>query len=107
MLSSRKFEVSDMIYQMHSTTLRNTEYRVWTALGTSTNHYKYSELDPIHGSGQDAGSLGRTWFYTSAPIMSTLDKHEEGCKIFSPDKKIKWKKVIIGFVDDKRQYAND
>ena len=39
--------------------------------------------------------------------MSTLDKHEEGCTIISPDKKIKWKQVIKGFVDDKRQYAND
>ena len=39
--------------------------------------------------------------------MSTLDKHEEGCTIISPDKKIQWKTVIVGCVDDKRQYAND
>ena len=39
--------------------------------------------------------------------MSTLDKYEEGCTIISPDNKIQWEKIIIDFVDDKRQYAND
>jgi len=58
MLSSRKFEVPYKIYQMHSATLRNTEYRVQTALDTSTHHYTHSESDPIHGNGQYAGSSG-------------------------------------------------
>ena len=35
MLTSRKFEVPDNIYQIHSVTLCNTEYRVQTSLGTS------------------------------------------------------------------------
>ena len=39
--------------------------------------------------------------------MSALDKNEEGCTIVSSDKTSKWEKAIIGFVDDKRQYAND
>ena len=77
---------------MYSATLRNTEYRVQTALGTSTNHYKHSESDPVHGNGQGVGSSGSNWVYISVPIMSTLDKHEEGCTIVSPDKKIKWGK---------------
>ena len=92
---------------MYSATLRNTEYRVQTALGTSTNHYKHSDSYSIHGNGQGAKFLGTNWVYISVPIMSTLDKHEEDCTIVSPDKKIKWEKVIIGFVNDKRQYAND
>ena len=107
MLSSRKFEVPDQICKIHSATLSNTEYRAQTALGTSTNHYKHSESYPIHGNGQSAGSSGTNWVCISVPIMSTLDKHEEGCTMVSPDKKIKWEKVSIGFVDDKRQYAND
>ena len=58
MLNSRKFEVPDKICQMQSTTLRNTEYRVQIALGTSTQYYKHSATDPIHGNGQGARSSG-------------------------------------------------
>ena len=39
--------------------------------------------------------------------MNTLDENEEGCTIISPDKTIKWERAIIGFVDDKREYANN
>ena len=91
MLSSRKFEVLDKICQMYSATIRNTEYRVQTSLSTSTHHYKHSESDSIHGNGQGAEFSGTNWVYIRLPIMSTLDKHEEGCKIVSPDKKSKWK----------------
>ena len=99
MLTSRKFEVPDKICQIHSDTL-HTEYRVKTALGTSNQYYKHSNSVPIHGNGQGAGSSGTVLVYISVPIMSTLDNHEEGCTIISPDKKIQWKKVIVGFVDD-------
>ena len=61
----------------------------------------------MYGIGQGAESSGTNWVYIIVVIMSTLDKHEKGCTIVSPDKKIKWEKVIIGFVDDKRHYAND
>ena len=107
MLNSRKFEGPDKISQMYSTTLHNIEYRVQTVLDTSTNHYKHSELYHIHGNGQGTGSSGTNWVYISIPIISSLDKHKEGCIIVSSDKNFKWEKVIIGFVDDKRQYAND
>ena len=99
--------IENIYYIVFSAALRNTEYRAQTSLDTSTNHYKHSESDSIYGNGQGAGSLGTNWVYISVLIMSTLYKHEEGCTIVSPDKKIKWEKVIIGFVDDKRQYAND
>ena len=40
-------------------------------------------------------------------MTSSLEKQNKGCTILSPDNSIKWKKTIIGFVDDKRQYTND
>ena len=92
MLSILKFEVPDNIYLMHAATPHNTEYRIQTALGTSTNHHEHSESDPIHGNSQGAWSLGTNWVYISIPIMSTSNKHEEGCTLVSPDKKIKRKK---------------
>ena len=39
--------------------------------------------------------------------MSTLDKHNKGCTIISPDNSIKWKETIIDLINDKRQYIND
>ena len=88
MLNSRKFEVPDKICKVYSATLQNTEYRVQTALDISKQSYSHSELYAIHGNGQGAGSSGTVWVYISVSIMSTLDKHEEGCTIISPDKKI-------------------
>ena len=91
MLSSRKFKVLDKIYNIHSTTLHNTEYRVQTALGSSQNHYKNSLSSSLHGNDQDSGSSGTNWVYISVPIMSTLEKQNKGYTIISPDKKISWK----------------
>ena len=54
MLSILKFEVPDNIYLMHAATPHNTEYRIQTTLGTSTNHHEHSESDPIHGNSQGA-----------------------------------------------------
>ena len=92
MLTSRKFEVPDKIRKIYSATLRNTKYRVQTALGVSKQFYTHSEFEPIHGNEQGARLSGTVWVYISVPIMSTLDKHEEGCTIISSDKTIKWKK---------------
>ena len=107
MLNSRKFEVLDKVYHMNSTTLYNTEYWVQIILGTSTQYYKHFNSDPIHGNGQGSESTKKNWVHIIVPIMSTLDKNEEGCIIISSDKKIKWEKIIVRCVDDKRKYAND
>ena len=106
-LNSRKFVVPDKICQIYSSTFRSTEYRIQTVLGTSTQHCKHTTSDPIHGNDQGEGSSGTNWVYVRVPIMGNLDRNEEGCTIISPDKNIKWEKVILEFIDDKRQYTND
>ena len=40
-------------------------------------------------------------------MMKVIEKKCEGCQMNSPDKKLQWIKHILGFVDDKRQYANE
>ena len=40
-------------------------------------------------------------------MMEALEQLKKGCILMSPNKQITWKKTIIGFVDDKRQYTND
>ena len=54
-LHSRRFEISDKVCKIHSTTLRNIQYRVQTALGITSCHYQITPHAPIHGSGQGAG----------------------------------------------------
>ena len=39
-------------------------------------------------------------------MMDTIEQNCEGCTIYSPDRKIKWVKHILGLVDDARQYIN-
>ena len=107
MLHSPQFDFPGNICKIHSTTLRKTEYRVQTTLGTSQSHYKHSSTSPIHGTDQGSESSGTHWVYIGVPMTSSLEKQNKGCTILSPDNSIKWKKTIIGFVDDKRQYTND
>ena len=107
MLHSRKFEVIDKICKMHSINLKNTEFRVQTALGTSRRYYKHSIPSLIHDTSQSSGSSETHLVFISVPMTNTLEKQNNGCTIIGPDKKYKVKKTIIGFVDDKRQYAND
>ena len=85
MLYSCKFEVPDKICKMHSTTLRNTEYRVQIALGTSQRHYKYSTSSPIHGTDQGLDSYETHWVFISVHMRSTLKKENNSCTIISPD----------------------
>ena len=54
-LHSRRFEISDKVCKIHSTTLRNIQYRVQTALGITSCHYQNTPYAPTHGSGQGAG----------------------------------------------------
>ena len=106
-LHSRNFEVLDKICKTHSTTLRNAEYRVQTVLDSSQRYFKHSITSSIHGSCQDLGSSSIHWVFIDVPMMSTLEKQNNGCTIISPDKNIKWKTIIIGVVDDKRLFANN
>ena len=93
MLHSRKFGVPDQICTLHAKTLNNTKYYIKTALGTSTTSYTSTEEDTIYGQGQGTGSSGTSWTFISVLLMITLEKSSIECKIISPNKKIKWKKI--------------
>ena len=60
-LNSRKFEVPDNIYQLYSTALRNTKYRVQAALGTVQYHYQYTPINPFMALGKVQDYLVHTW----------------------------------------------
>ena len=106
-LNSRKIRVLDQVCTLHTKTLNNSKYYIKTVLGTSTTSYTYTEERKNYGQGQGARSSGTSYTLISVPLMTTLEKSSIGCKIISSNKKIKWKKIIIAFVDDKRLYANN
>ena len=91
-LNSRKFDVPDQVCTLHARTLNNTKYYIKTALGTSTKSYQSTEESKIYGQGQGSGSSGTSWAFISVPMTTTLEKIEKsslGCKIISPNKKIR------------------
>lgn len=107
MLNSHKFGVPDQVCTLHAKTLNNTKYYIMTALGTSTTLYSSTKARKICGQRQGAGSLVTSWTLISIPLMATLEKSSKGCKTISPNRKNKWTKNIVHFVDDKRLYANN
>ena len=82
------------------------ECKIQTNHGVSKKTYKSTKTTPIHGQGQGSGHAGTSWVFNSVPMMKVIEKKCEGCLMNSPDKKLQWIKHL-GFIDDKRQYAND
>ena len=82
-------------------------YKVQTALGISEEHYQHSETEPIYGSGQGAGHSTTNWLFHSTPMMKTIEKHCKGCTISTSNRDTTYTNHILGFIDDKTQYAND
>ena len=82
-------------------------YKVQTALGISEEHYQHSETEPIYGSGQGAGHSTTNWIFHSTPMMKTIEKNCKGCTISTSNKDTTYIKHILGFIDDKIQYANN
>ena len=105
MLHSRKFEVIDKICNMHSINLKNTEFRVQTALGTSRRYYKHSIPSLIHDTSQSSGSSETHLVFISVPMTNTLEKKNNGCTIIGPDKKYKVKKQssVLSTINDNMQ----
>ena len=89
MLNSRKFGVPDQVCTLHAKTLNNTKYYIKTALGASTKSYTSTEDSKIYGQGQGVRSSRTSWTFISVPMMTTLEKSNIGCKIVSPNKKLR------------------
>ena len=86
MLYSRKFEVPYKIFNIYSTILQNIESRVQTALCTYQQQYTHYITSPIYGTSQGSRSSATHWVLICVPMMSILEKRNNGCTIISPDK---------------------
>ena len=94
--------------KMQAVTLKNTKFRLNTAMGDSKTTYQHSNQTPIHGTGQGSCASPAIWLFISSFLMSILEKKAKGMTMLdvikNKDEIITW---IIGFVDDTSIFSND
>jgi ribonuclease HI len=83
--------------QLQANTLKNTIFRLRTALGDSAQTYRHTIENPIHGTGQGCPAL---WLLISSLLMDLLERKSNGMKMIDVNNKYEIKKWIEGFVDD-------
>jgi hypothetical protein len=89
-------------------TLKESVFRVRTALGDSKATYQHSDSTPIHGSGQGSCVSPALWLMQSSFIMEVMEEIAHGMKIVSVDgSEAPLVQMQEGFVDDISNYANN
>jgi Reverse transcriptase (RNA-dependent DNA polymerase) len=94
--------------KMQANTLKNTTFRIRTAMGDSERTYTHTEDTPIHGTGQGSCASPAIWLFISSFIMMILEKEANGMEVHDilkeKDSIIQW---IEGFVDDTSLFVNN
>jgi hypothetical protein len=94
--------------QMQATTLKNTTFRIRTAMGDSVRTYRHTANTPIHGTGQGSCASPAIWLFISSFIMMILENKANGMDIHDIVKnKTNIKQWIEGFVDDTSLFVNN
>ena len=86
--------------------LFNTEHRVKTGYGTSTETYKYTDEIPIIGPGQGSKGAPAACTTMTIPLLRTLDKLATGVTFTSPTQEITYKATAKMYIDDNTTYSN-
>jgi hypothetical protein len=89
-----------------SQNIKNSIFRLRTAIGDSINTYTNTKETPIHGTGQGSCASPALWLLISSILMDILQKNANGIKIVDIDKTVKVKQWIEGFVDDTLLFTN-
>jgi Reverse transcriptase (RNA-dependent DNA polymerase) len=94
--------------RMQATTLKNTRFRIRTAMGDSERTYKHTETTPIHVTGQGSCASPAIWLFISSFIMMILEENANGMEVHDILKnKGKITQWIEGFVDDTSLFINN
>jgi hypothetical protein len=92
--------------QLQANTLKNTIFRLRTALGDSAQTYRHTIENPIHGTGQGSCSSPALWLLISSLLMDLLERKSKGMTMIDVNNKFEIKKWIEGFVDDTSIFTN-
>jgi hypothetical protein len=106
MLISQHFGVPQKICELHATTLKQTTFKIRTALGDSTRTYQHTKTTPIHGTGQGSCSSPAIWLMISSFLMDLLNKNAHGIKMHDFTTTSYIQQWIEGFVDDTSIFTN-
>jgi hypothetical protein len=101
MMISRYNGVTRNFCNIHSHTLKNTKYRLRTALGESREFYQHNKDTPIHGTGQGSCASPALWLLLSSLLMILLKAHGNGMEMSDVSAIHNTvKETIKDFVDD-------
>jgi ribonuclease HI len=93
--------------KMQATTLKNTVFRLRTAMGDSQTTYRHTEDTPIYGTGQGSCASPAVWLFISSFIMMILEKQGNGMEMHDILKDKGFiTHFIEGFVDDTSLFTN-
>lgn len=83
-----------------SKTQESMENSVKTIHGISRKSFKRNENEIWNGIGQGCAHSGPAWLAIEAPMIQVLTKRTGGVCVQSSDGKVKYKGLVLGFIDD-------
>ena len=107
MLISQYFGMPENACNMQANTIKDMEFKLKTALGVSTQHYKHSPTTPVHGSGQGSCASPTLWLLISSILMRCLENGAPGMELYPIEKTGNViRSTIDGFVYDTSLFTN-
>ena len=111
-LNSRKYNIPDNVYIVHSIVNDKMKFRnrignkisdiIYTSTNTST-----TELE-LHEAGQCTSNGGTHWTFISVPMMEIVEHVVPlGCTIQLSNDHQTWEVKMLEFVNDKKHYVNN
>jgi hypothetical protein len=108
MLVSRYNGIPINFCKIQSTTLRNTRFKLRTALGDSTEYYQHTNKNPINGTRQGSCASPAIWLLLSSLLIKILKEKANGMCMSDVIGHINIvKEIIEGFIDDTSIFTND
>jgi hypothetical protein len=105
-LASQKFGVPSSVVLVNTTTLREAQYKLRTELGMSEDSYTHCVAHPIFGTGQGSGNSPIIWCFISSILFDCYPEVSSGAYYETPDRTLKLRIYMIGFVDDSNGQTN-
>jgi Reverse transcriptase (RNA-dependent DNA polymerase) len=107
MLVSKYFGISENYCKLQSKNLKESKFRIRTALGDSKQTYQHKRDSPIFGTGQGSCASPAIWLLISSFIMDLLELSANGMSIEDIKPQLQLiKQWIDGFVDDTSIFTN-
>jgi exonuclease III len=103
---SQKFGVPSSVVLVNTKTLEHALYKLKTELGISETGYQHCTAYPIFGTGQGSGNSPIIWCFVSSILFDCYQERSNGAYYESPDKMIKLRLSMVGFVDDSNGQTN-